>query len=120
MLKRLDDWFWRSNPSSFSLDHVRRPPFLEAGSRRMLNFRGAMAAVYIILMVVHLKVSGTEFWLFCTNWNLILTTLTFIFLFIESWKHQNTNDTYAPSPACESAIGPKTDLEMVCTAYQSD
>jgi hypothetical protein len=89
MFSALDRWFWRDDPLSFSLDHVKSPPFLQPKSRRLLHIRGALASFYVVLLSIHMVVLGKGFWVFCTNWNLFLTALTFSCLFAASYMHRD-------------------------------
>ena len=76
----VDNWLWRGKAKSQSQDHTRTPYFLKPGSRYLLYFRLFVSICYVLWLSVHLMLSRTEFFFFITNWNLALSTCTFVLL----------------------------------------
>ena len=94
---QLDKWLWRGNHEAVCKDHVKRPYFIKPESGRVLKTRMIFAIFYVSLSFIHAIVLGWECWLFFTNWNMFLTTLTFCLLFAASFKdtQETKNDVLA-------------------------
>jgi hypothetical protein len=79
-ISAVDNWFWRGKAKAQYNDHIRAPYFLKQNSKCLLYFRLFVAVCYTLWLIVHLMVSRVEFFFFVTNWNLALTTCTFVML----------------------------------------
>ena len=83
---KFDNWMWRGNQEAVCCDHIKRPYFISPNSIRVVGFRAFVAFSYIGVALLHLVATKLECFMFVTNWNMLLTTMTFSLLFIASCK----------------------------------
>jgi hypothetical protein len=74
---------------------------VSADSKRLYYMRAVFAVSYTLVSIAHITKLQWDLFLFITNWNMLLTTVTFILMFLAAFK-QNGVRKEARDPTCQT------------------